>query len=300
MNVWNFKHIITEPQITALVNLLNKYRHCIAKNLNELGKTDKVVMDIDVDNEAVVQAKPYRLNARDRSDLDDIIEEYRKAGIITETTSSYASSAFIVRKRDGTGRMIVDFRRLNKITKTVPYPIPNFDDLLEKLNGAKYFITLDLACGYLQMPLSENAKEKTAFITETQTRQFERAMFGLANAPRYFAKLMDKTLCTARKRGIAFSFFDDICIYASDWDKLLENLEEVLALLSDARLTLRLAKCKFGLRRVEYLGYILGEGNIRPGDRKITAIEMFPRPRDKHEVRRFHGLASFFRRTGIC
>ena len=135
---------ITESQITALVNLLNKYRHCIVKNLNELSNTDKVAMDIEVHNEAVVQAKPYRLNARDGSDLDDIIEEYRKAGIITKTTSTYTSPAFIA---------------------------------------------------------------------ETQIAQFERAMFGLANAPRYFAKLMDKTLCTARKRGIAFSFCDDICIW---------------------------------------------------------------------------------------
>ena len=88
--------------------------------------------------------------------------------------------------------------------------------MLERLNGARYFITLDLASSYLQMPLSDEAKEKTAFITETQTGQFECAMFGLANAPRYFAKLMDKVLGTARKRGIPFNFFDDICIYAEN------------------------------------------------------------------------------------
>ena len=94
---------------------------------------------------------------------------------------------------------------------------------MEKLNGARYFITLDLASGYLQMPLCEAAKEKTAFITETQTGQFERAMFGLANASRYFAKLMDKVLGTARKRGIDFNFFDDICIYAENWELLRRN-----------------------------------------------------------------------------
>ena len=173
-------------------------------------------MDIEVDESAVVQAKPYRLNARDRKNLDEIVDEYKRAGIVTETNFTYASPAFIIHREGGKSRMIVDYRSLNKITKTIPYPIPNFDDLLEKLNGARYFITLDLTSGYLQMPLCETAKEKTAFITETQTGQFERAMFGLANAPRYFAKLMDKVLGTARKRGIVFNFFDDICIYAEN------------------------------------------------------------------------------------
>lgn len=94
--------------------------------------------------------------------------------------------------------MVVDYRRVNKIKKIVPYPISNFDSLLKEANDANIFITLDLSWGYLQMPLEEGLKEYTAFTTETQTGQFERAMFGLTNAPSYFAKLMQKVLCSAR------------------------------------------------------------------------------------------------------
>ena len=128
------------------------------------------------------------MNARDREDLNMLVDEYKRLGIVKETNSSYASPTFIVRKADSTPRMMVDYRRLNEKTKVVQFPIPNFDDLLEQLNGAKYFITLDVASVYLRIPLSEEAKEKTAFITETQTGEFARAMFGLINAPRYFAK----------------------------------------------------------------------------------------------------------------
>ena len=151
-----------------------------------------------------------------------------------------------------------------------------------------------MAWGYLQLPLSEQARPKTAFITETQTGEFTRAMFGLANAPRYFAKLMDRVLSHVRKKGIVFNFFDDMCVFADTWENLMKNLEEVLVLLIEAGLTLRLNKCKFGMLYIEYLGYILGNGEISPGDRKIRAIEDFPRPRNKHDIRRFHGLTSFF------
>ncbi|XP_023247769.1 uncharacterized protein LOC111643795 [Copidosoma floridanum] len=287
---------VTTNQKDDLVRLLNKYRHCIAKNISEIGKTDKITMDIEYDKNTEIRSKPYRLNARDRGDLECLIDEYKRAGIITETNSDCASPAFIVRKSDGSPRMVIDYRKLNKVTKLIHYPIPNFDDLLEKLTDTKVFAKLDLAQGYLQMPLSDESKDATAFITETQTGRFERAMFGLSNAPRYFAKLMDRVLGVARRRRIAFNFFDDICVSEKSWDDLMKNLEEILILLEDAGLTLNLFKCLFGESKIDYLGYTIGEGKVQPGDRKIIAIDKFPRPKDKHEIRRFLGLASFFRR----
>ena len=112
----------------------------------------------------------------------------------------------------------------------------------------------------------------------------------------YFAKLMHRVLEIARRKGIAFTFFNDTCIFAKTWSRLMENFKCVLSLLKEANLTLNLKKCRFGIRRVEYLGYIIGEGSIRPGEVKVKAIEDFPRPDSKHDVRWFMGLASFFRR----
>lgn len=105
-------------------------------------------MGINVDDGAQpFHSRPDRLNARDRADLGRIINEYKEAGIIRETESEFASPVFTVRKSDGSPRMVADFRRLNKITKSFNFLIPNFDDLLENFNGAKWFITLDLALG---------------------------------------------------------------------------------------------------------------------------------------------------------
>lgn len=230
---------ISIEQKDQLLKVLNVYRECISRDLSELGCTNVAKMDIELEDGAQpVRAKPYRLNAKDREDLDQIITDYKRKGIITDTTAEFASPVFLVRKKDGTPRMVCDYRRLNKITKQVSFPIPNFDDLLEKLNDAKFFITLDLASGYLQVPLSESAKEKTAFITETQTGKFERAMFGLINAPKVFAKLMDKVLGIVQRKGIAFTFFDDTCIFAKSWEELIQNLIEVLERLKGAGLTI--------------------------------------------------------------
>ena len=168
--------------------------------------------------------------------------------------------------------------------------------MLEKLNNAKFFITLDLSLGYLQVPLSEAAKQKTAFISESQTGQFERCTFGLMNAPKYFANVMDQVLGIAQRKGIAFIFFDDICIFAESWVELLNNLIMVLEMFNEARMTLNLQKCRFGMQSVEYLGFVVGEGVISPGKPKIRVIREFPRPTNVHEVRRFIGLASFLRR----
>lgn len=167
---------ITETQKLELLTLLNKYRECSATCLIELGCTNKIKMEIKIKEGAhLPQAKPYRLNTEDRGDLDKLVREYKGAGIVSETDAEVCSPAFVVRKPDGTPRMIVDYRGVNKVTIVVNYPIPNFDDLLELLNGAIFFIILDLASGYLQMPLTEEAKNLTSFITENETGRFERA-----------------------------------------------------------------------------------------------------------------------------
>lgn len=119
-------------------------------------------------------------------------------------------------------------------------------------------------------------------------------MFGLANAPRYFTKLMDKVLGKLRKRGIVFYFFDDMYLYAETWEQLMENLVEVLRLLKQAGLTLNLKKCQFGIRLMEYIGYILGNEELRLGECKVRAIAKFSTLSEKHAVKRFIGLAEFF------
>lgn len=287
---------VTNDQKEELVKLLNEYRECVAKSIDELSCTREIKMDIQLKDPKInVSAKPYKLSSVDREDLNKIIDDYKRLGIVTETTSNYASPAFIVRKKDGTPRMVVDYRKLNDNTVKIHFPLPSFDESLEYFHDSTLFITLDLASGYLQIPLSPEASEKTAFITQDQTGQFQRVMFGLTNAPFYFAKLMRKILGRSSEK-LAFNFFDDTCIFAKTWRELMDKLSKVLQLLKEGGLTLNLSKCKFGMREVEFLGFVIGRGKIRPSERKTEAIRNFPCPTNVREIQRFIGLASFFRR----
>lgn len=214
---------------------------------------------------------------------------------MTETKSSYASPVLLVSKRDGDSRLVVDYRKLNAQTVRKVYPTPNLDEHLEALYGSNLFTTLDLASGYLQVPLSEQAKEKTAFITSNETGQFERMVFGLLNAPYEFSRLMQRVMQPLRNK-VAMWYLDDILIPATSFEDMLSRLQKVLEALRNANLTLKMSKCYFGFKQVTYLGFILSANGLEPGALKVSAIQQIEPPKDRHEVRRFLGLTGFFRR----
>ncbi|UYV66613.1 hypothetical protein LAZ67_4002327, partial [Cordylochernes scorpioides] len=253
-------------------------------------------MDIkEVDGSKPVCLRPYKTTASEREAIREIVREWKDNGIVTETRSPYASPVLLVRKKTGDHRLVVDYRRLNIQTVKDKFPLPRIDDLLEGLRNAKFFTTLDLAHGYLQIPLTDKAKLKTAFITPDDTGQFERMIFGLANAPAEFQRLMHTVLGPLLNKK-AFCYLDDVIIPAKDWREMIERLREVLERIRSAKLTLKPSKCEFGRREVEFLGYVISTGGLKPGPRKIKAIEEFPEPKNVHDIRRFLGLTNFFRR----
>ncbi|CAI6357143.1 unnamed protein product [Macrosiphum euphorbiae] len=178
-----------QEEVNKLVKLLNDYRCCFAFNLGELGCTTEIQMDI-VDNGQPVVCKLYRASASERETISRIVREWKDEGIVTETKSSYASPVLLVSKKNGDATLVVDYRKLNSQTVRKVFPTPNLDEHLEKLHGAKIFTILDLASGYLQVPLTEASKEKTAFTTPSESGKFERMVFGLINEPYEFSKLM--------------------------------------------------------------------------------------------------------------
>lgn len=286
----------SEENTKELLELLNKYRECIATNIKEIGCTKLIEMDIvEVENSKPVCMKPYKASYQEREDIKGIVKEWKEAGIVRETASPYASPVLLVKKKTGESRLVVDFRRLNSQTIRMNFPLPSIDDHLAMLSKTNFYSVLDLAHGYLQVPLSEAAKGKTAFITPDETGEFERMIFGLTNAPFYFSKLMQRVLGPLQGQ-VALYYLDDILIPAEDWMQMKFRLEQVLDALLRANLTIKLEKCEFMKKEVDYLGFIISANTMKPGIRKTRAIEEFPAPKDIHEVRRFLGLASFFRR----
>lgn len=223
------------------------------------------------------------------------MDELKRCGLVTETTSPYASPVLLIRKKNGEPRLVVDYRKLNSQTVKVNYPIPSLDEQFQYLAGGKIFASLDLANGYMQMRLTETASKKTAFITPDTTGEFKRMIFGLTNAPYEFVRLMNLVLGPLRNK-ICCCYLDDVIIPAKDWTELLDRLRLVLNAFREAKLTLNIKKCEFGKQEIDYLGFIVCEDGLKPGPRKLSAVKDFPEPKSVHEIRRFLGLTGFFRR----
>lgn len=287
-----------QPQIVVdeLVSILNKYRNGVAKNISELGCTNLIEMTIDeIPNSKPVSRKPFFVSNEDREKTKVVLNEYRKLGIVTDTLSSYASPAFVINKKNGEPRVVVDYRGLNKQTVRIHFPLPNIDEQLSQIGDSTIFIILDLAMGYMQVPLAKESRAKTAFITADDTGEFTRMVFGLMNAPFFFSKLMERVLGPYRKDNVLF-FLDDIMIPGKDWPSLKERFIKILEALVNAGLTINIHKCYFLQSQISFLGFEISAKGIQPGKNKLRAIIDFPTPTNTTEVRQFLGLVNFFRR----
>lgn len=286
---------ITSGQKLEIQRLLSKFKDCFSSGLKDLGFTNATEMVIELNDVEPVVYRPYRMSYGERALVRDMVQEMMHAGIVTESTSSYASPIVLVKKKTGEKRLCVDYRALNKRTKKDHYPLPLIDDQLDRLAGNKLFTSLDLASGYYQIPIEKSSQDKTAFVTPDGQFQYTRMPFGLVNAPSVFQRTINKILSEAKIK-YALVYMDDILIPARSFDEGLCRLEEVLFLLKRGGLTLKLSKCNFFMDSIEFLGFQINADGIKPGERKTEAVSKFRTPNSQRELQQFIGLASFFRR----
>ncbi|KAK8786810.1 hypothetical protein V5799_023415 [Amblyomma americanum] len=216
-------------------------------------------------------------------------------GIIQPSNSPWSSPVVLVKKKDGTLRFCVDYRKLNSVTKKDVYPLPCIDDSLDRLRQAKYFSSVDLRSGYWQIEVDERDREKTAFVTPDGLYEFRVLPFGLCCAPATFQRMMD-TVLTGLKWQTCLVYLDDVIIFSTTFSEHLQRLRVVLEAVLSAHLTLKPQKCHFGFTELKFLGHVVSSEGIRPDPDKISAVADFPVPTDKKAVRRFLGLCSYYRR----
>lgn len=286
---------LDKETLMKLCELLNLRRDCFSFSLEELGKTSLAEMRIQLKDHIPVTYRPYRLSLSEREKVKTIVNELLDTGIIRESTSEYASPIILVAKKNGDTRLCVDYRALNRKTLKERFPMPLIDDQIDSLSGQVFFSTLDLKSGYHQVPVSEDSKHFTAFVTPDGHYEYNRMPFGLTNAPAVFQRLV-LNLLNRRKIPGVLAYMDDIIIASTTTDEGLERLTAVLDLIKDANLTLNLRKCHFFKKTIDYLGFEISSEGVRPGLKKIMAVSAFKTPQNVHEVRQFIGLASFFRR----
>lgn len=287
---------LASDQVDHVLVLLNEYKDLVARNLKQVGCTHLAEMKMILKDDRPVVYRPYRISYKEREQVRDIVDELRNADIVEESESPYASPILLVKKKDGTVRMCVDYRELNK--KTVPdkYPLPRIDDQLDRLHGNVYFTSLDLFSGYYQIPINDpKTRAQTSFVTPDGHYQFKRMPFGPTNCPAIFSRMINTALGKLLY-SVALAYLDDIIIPSRNVEDGINKLKLVLQSLREAGLTIKLEKCRFFMRKIEYLGFEVSKYGIEPGQRKIVAVEKFPVPNNVRAVRSFIGLASYFRR----
>ena len=215
-------------------------------------------------------------------------------GIIEPSYSPWASPVVLVRKKDGSVRYCIDYRRLNAVTRKDSYPLPRIDDSLDSLGSAKYFSTLDLASGYWQVGLSPDAREKSAFCTTSGLYQFRVMPFGLANAPATFQRLMERVL-TGLHWEVCLVYLYDVIVFSKTWKGHLQRLDIVFQRMRAANLRLKPSKCHLLQKQVGYLGHIVSEG-VSTDPEKTRAVDDWPVPQGVSDVRSFLGLCGYYRR----
>ena len=177
--------------------------------------------------------------------------------------------------------MCTDFRKLNSVTKTDTFPIPRIDDCIDKVGKAKYVTKIDLLKGFCQVPLTERAKELSAFVTPSGLYQYKVMAFGMKNSPATFQRLINSV--TSGIDGCD-AYIDDAIIYSDTWEEHLSTIRQFYDRLSEAKLTINLSKSEFACATVTFLGHVVGQDQIKPVDSKVCAINDFPRPENKKTI----------------
>ncbi|UYV83065.1 hypothetical protein LAZ67_22002076, partial [Cordylochernes scorpioides] len=263
------------------------------KNANKI--QNRVKHRIHTGDHPPIKQRPYRVSKREREIMQKEVDTMLERKVIQPSESPWSAPVVLVKKKDGTWRFCVDFRRLNHITKKDVYPLPRIDDVLDHLSSARYYSTMDLKTGYWQVEVDERDREKTAFVTPDGLYEFMVMPFGLCNAPATFERMMDNVLM-GLKWNICLCYLDDIVVYSDTFEEHLERLSKVLSCLQQAGLTINPDKCLFGSTRIKILGHVVDKDGIQPDSEKVEAIKKFPVPKSVCDIQSYLGLCSYYRR----
>ena len=285
---------LSRTERERVFELLDRHSQCLPSERNQLGRAADIEHDIDTGNNRPITSRPYRISQFERRIVSEKVNEMLKDGVIQPSNSPWSSPVVLVKKKSGEHRFCVDYRRLNAVSKRDVYPLPRMDDVFDRLAGANYFSTLDLANGYWQVPVAEKDRQKTAFVTPDGLFEFNRMPFGLANAPATFQRLMDQVL-KRLKWTACLVYLDDILVFGKSFEEHQCRLDLVLTALSKANLILNMKKCLFAANEVKHLGHIVRADGVRPDPEKVSALRRMEVSSLK-SLRAFLGLASYYRK----
>ncbi len=287
--------VLSIEQWHRLAGMLNEFDEILAFNPKKIGTCSIIQHKIDTGDSPPIHQNPYIYAAPLREEINRQVNELIELGIVVPSRSPWSSPVVLVDKKDGTKRMCIDLRKVNSVTKSDVYPLPSISIALSSMQGAQYFSSFDLNCGYYQIELEESSREKTAFITQDGLFEYKKMMFGLKTAPSCFARTMDIVLAGLKWSSVLV-YIDDILIFSKDFDSHVEHIREVFQRLKAANLTVKPNKCSLAMDSIKFLGHVIDRTGVRTDPDKIKGIQEFPRPQTLTQVRGFIGRASYYRK----
>ena len=286
---------LTGGERDIFFSLLLKHADVFAASTADLGRTNKVHHRIDTGTARPIRQPVRRISPHHREEVKTLLEQMLAKGVVEPSSSPWASPVVLVRKKDGSMRFCIDYRKLNEVTKKDAYPLPRIDTTLDTLHGSRWFTALDLLSGYWQVEVEEADRAKTAFCTPGGLFQFRVMPFGLCNAPACFQRLMDLVL-SGMQWSQCLVYLDDIIVLGSSFESHIQNLDSVFQRLREAGLRLKPAKCAFFRQEVQYLGHIISREGVATDPEKVRKVAAWPVPKSKRETQQFIGFANYYRR----
>ncbi|GJV56907.1 putative reverse transcriptase domain-containing protein [Tanacetum coccineum] len=278
------------------VPVVRDFPEVFPEDLPGLPPTRQVEFHIElIPGAAPVARAPYRLAPAEMKELAEQLKELSDKGFIRPSSSPWGAPILFVNKKDGSFRMCIDYRELNKLTVKNGYPLPRIDDLFDQLQGSSIYSKIDLRSGYHQLRVREEDIPKTAFRTRYGHYEFRVMPFGLTNAPAVFMDLINR-VCKPYLDKFVIVFIDDILICSHNEKEHEEHLKTILELLKKEELYAKFSKCEFWINMVKFLGHVIDSSGIHVDPAKIEAVKNWASPTTPSEIRQFLGLAGYYRR----
>ena len=287
---------LSAEEMDRVASLFHKYKDCFCVDDDDLGYTETVKHKINLMHEQPIKVPHRRIPPHQMEEVRQHIDKLVKQNVIRKSTSPYAAPVVLVRKKDNSLRLCVDYRQLNASTVKDAYPLPRIDEALEAISESKYFSSIDLAQGYYQVAVEPDDVPKTAFRIGTGgLYEYLRMPFGLCNSPSTFQRLMEACLGEVNF-NLLLIYLDDILVFSPTFDEHLSRLEFVFSRLREHGLKMKHSKCFFFQSEAKFLGHVVSEHGISTDPAKTEVIKKWEIPQTEKQLRQFLGLASYYRR----
>ena len=291
---------LEEDQRHETLVLLHQYKHVFARDVTEIKACNGPPLKIELHTHRKMVKRQFKLNDADKEVVLRQIRQLEKADVIERADSPYYNApCFLVNKKNGQKRLVIDLRGINSLIVPKLVQLPRIEELLQTITSKKpkFLTTIDISSAFFQVKISEDSRKYTAFSDPTGIQwQFKRSPFGLATSPSQLVQIIS-TLFSDRTRFHSLrSYVDDLIIYTSSWKSHLEQLKLTLQTLENANISCNPRKTEIGYSEINYLGYRVSANSLRISEKRIEAIGKISAPKNVKGLQRCLGMLTYWKK----